>query len=126
MAHPEVEPEAEHLTVPFRNGCELHRNLRHGKEDVQKLQCGRLRSIGGIPFEHVRVNGRRPGAQSQIDRANPVRNHIRRTVSRPEHAAVLADRRADVRLTEFDEDSGLDPVQVRHRLRKQPVGGFGQ
>ena len=126
VATPEVEPEPQHLPMAFRQGLEPHRDLRHREEDVQELQSSRLCGVGTVPFEHVGVDRRRPGTQPQIDRANPVGKHVRGAVARAEHAAVLADRRTDVRLAELDENSRLDPVQVRHRLREQPVDRLGQ
>ena len=61
------------------------------------------------------------GEQTQIQRPDPVQQYVCRTITRPEHVAVLPDRGSDITLAELDQDLRFQFAETHHHIRKQPV-----
>ena len=83
-----------------------HRNLGNAVKRTCDLNGRGFHRIGGVPHEHIGVDGGFSGGEAQIDDSAAVPNRIGGAVAHAEHIAVFADGRSDVALAEFNENVG--------------------
>lgn len=120
-----ADPKPEHGQMPVSDPVQANRNLRHGKHDMDHLHRRIFRRILGIEHDHVGMDRGLARKKTQIQRTDPVLNEIVRAIIRSEHISVCSHKRPDIRLTEFDQNIGLERFEPAHDVGQQAVDGLG-
>ncbi len=106
MGAGDTEPEGERLALRRALDGEVDGDLRHAEQDVDQVAGDLLDRFGGVPHQHVGVDGERSGDQPGVDDALPVLLRAERAVDGPDHGGVGPQAGADVGLAVLDHRLG--------------------